>query len=148
MLQRLLESQALAQPVMWYNDEEHFQSGVAWVIDAKRAALTPEKRLSWLIENELSELPSLAESISRLLREPQPSVRTAALQAYQRMPPEALTDHVQTIVTLLRDSEEDVRLECCRTLGCLNPVDLNATAPTIALTLDLATQARRPPGPV
>jgi HEAT repeat protein len=139
MLNELLEADALAQEVMWYNEEDNFKSGVDLVIKAKRSALAHEKRLSWLVERP-KELVAHADAIVKLLRDSEPTVRQAALQALGAMPPPDVSPHARAIVPCIRDADEGVRSACVQTAGQLLPAALANEAPSIALQLEHATQ--------
>ena len=132
---------ALTQGVMWYNDEENFQLGVAKVIEAKRAALKHEERLRWLMPQPL-ELTEHADPIVRLLRDTKqpPSVRTAALQALEALGVGDLSRHTNAVVPSLRDADELVRRAAVHCLGHVEAAALSAHAPSIAQIFEQASQ--------
>ena len=77
MLDSVLRADALAKPGDWYNDEQHFQSAVAEVIDAKRSALAHDKRVRWIAERP-QELTDHADAIVKLLCSASATVRQVA----------------------------------------------------------------------
>ncbi|KOO24567.1 pbs lyase heat-like repeat protein [Chrysochromulina tobinii] len=137
MLAYHLAKDALAQPVMWYNDEENFQLGVARVIDAKRAALDHQKRLRWLAPQPV-ELADHADAIVKLLRHDLSNVRCAALEALEKLTEAQLSPHGASVVPLLRDEEEAVRMAAVQTLRAMDSSTLASLAPTMQLTLEQA----------
>lgn len=139
MLGQLLLDDALAQHVMWYNVEENFQEGVAKVIDAKRSSLAHEKRLHWLLSRP-SELAAHAEPIVKLLREPNATVRRAALVALGAMEPTVSSPHTSAIVQSVRDADENVRQACVKALGNVEPSAVAANADAILSLLQNAQQ--------
>jgi len=139
MLSDQLHRDALAQPVMWYNVEEHFQEGVARVIDAKRAALSHEKRLGWMMTRP-SALSTHALPIVRLLRDEAPSVRRAALEAIGAMEAHVASPHTSSVVPCLRDVDESVRQACVEALFRVDSASLSAATPSIILILEHSSQ--------
>ena len=130
---------ALAQDVEWYNEEENFQEGVKMVIDAKRHSLKHEKRLAWIMKRP-EELEAHALPIVKLLREKEPTVRRAALDALAALTPPELSKHTNAMVPCLRDSDESVRQACVAALGNVLKDALALEASSIGNILENASQ--------
>ena len=139
MLHEELQELALAQDVEWYNEEENFQEGVKMVIDAKRHSLKHEKRLAWIMKRP-EELEAHALPIVKLLREKEPTVRRAALDALAALTPPELSKHTNAMVPCLRDSDESVRQACVAALGNVLKDALALEASSIGNILENASQ--------